>query len=575
MVDETPSLLELNWKITGKAGEGVMLGAKLFAQIIKRHGLVNFTYLEYPSLIKGGHQTGQVFASSKSATCQKRALDVLIAINTEGMKQHLDELTPETVVIYNSDAGQIDETAYRTKTTKIFALPLFSLAKEATGDLIATNVICLALSSYLFGLDQALVKQSIQDDLAGKPPEVITKNIQAFEAGWKLAGEKLGAPIKTIGKSEDQQILFTGNEAMGLGAIAGGVQFYSAYPMTPASGLLHYLAEQQTHYPLVVKHAEDEIGAINQAIGASFAGVRAMTGTSGGGLALMTEAVSLASVTETPLVILNAQRVGPATGLPTWTQQADLMFVLNMGHGEIERIVLTPGTVEEHFHLTKLAFDLAEKYQLPVFILSDKFALESYHTMKKIEASSIERQSLASTLPADGSFRRYKLTDDGISPRSLPGQANGYQLTNSYEHDEFGFSTEEAQPTQNQAQKRARKLQNIDQVLPQPVLLGPSEAKLTLVSWGSTVLVLSQLLNQMPDVNVIHLPRLWPFPVTQFTALAQKAKKLVMVEGNQSGQAERLIRQASGITFSDHIRRFDGRPFYSEDLIGQINNLLT
>jgi 2-oxoglutarate ferredoxin oxidoreductase subunit alpha len=290
----------------------------------------------------------------------------------------------------------------------------------------------------------------------------------------------------------------------------------------------------------------------------------------------MTEAVSLTSITETPLVILNGQRVGPATGLPTWTEQADLSFVLSMGHGDIQRIVLTPGTIEEHFNLSKLAFQLAEKYQIPVFIMSDKFALESYHTLIKPDSvASMQRQSLAeaSDLPEDNSYRRYKLTDAGISPRSLPGQPHGLHLANSYEHDEYGYATEEASVTKNQVDKRTRKMTGALAELPPPVLLGPAQADLTLVGWGSTVLVLQELINQLAQqpmgktVNAIHLPSVWPFPVEAFTALAKTAQKLVMVEGNAGGQAEKLIRQETGITLSDRIHRYDGRPFYVEELI--------
>lgn len=570
-----PQPQTLNWKITGKAGEGVMLAAKLFAQIIKRHGLANFTYLEYPSLIKGGHQTGQVYASSESATCQKRSLEALIAINQQGMQQHLSELTPETIVIYNSDAGPVDKTAYQQVTQHIFELPLFTLSKDNTGDLIATNIICVTLSAHLYGLDLSLTKQSILDDLAGKPQAIIDKDLKAFEVGLTLAQAKL-PQLKTITPAVDNKILVTGNEAIGLGALAGGCQFFSAYPMTPASALLHFMAEQQKNYPLVVKHAEDEIAAINQAIGASYAGVRAMTGTSGGGLALMTEAVSLTSITETPLVIMNGQRVGPATGLPTWTEQADLLFVVNMGHGDIQRIVFTPGTIAEHFELTKLAFNLAEKYQIPVFVMSDKFALESHHTLTKPNpVSTIQKTSLAeaSDLPEDNSYRRYKLTDNGISKRSIPGQPHGLHLANSYEHDEYGYATEEAEPTKNQVDKRTRKMAGVLAELPAPVLIGPAQADITLVGWGSTVLVLQELINQLAKqpigktVNAIHLPCVWPFPVDTFTNLAKTAQKLVIVEGNASGQAEKLIRQETGINFSDRIHRYDGRPFYVEDLI--------
>jgi len=564
-------LQNFNWKIAGKAGEGVMVVAKLMAKISKRHGMNVFNYLEYPSLIKGGHQTGQVYASFETARCQKRQLDLLVTLGKAGFAEHSSELTADSLIIYNQDAGLLDSITKAKLKSQIIELPFISLAKQATGSIQSANMGVLGVSAYFLGLDPKIAQQVIKDEFKGKAETVIADNLKTFEAAFS-AGQKLGQPIRQTEKKPDDQILLTGNEAIGLGALAAGVQFYSAYPMTPATALLHFLAAMQKHYPLVVKHAEDEIGAINHALGASFAGVRAMTGTSGGGFALMVESLALASSAEIPLVILEAQRKGPATGLPTWTEQADLSFVLTAGHGDTHQVVLTPGTVEEHFELTKVAFYLAEKYLLPVIILSDKSILESHQTMKKIEAMhKYQSQSLAQTLPADNSYRRYKITKDGISPRSLPGQPHGFQLTNSYEHDEFGFATETADQTQAQVEKRARKLEALVHEMPQPYLLGPKKAKITLVGWGSTINILTQLIEDQgatksSAVNAICLPAVWPFPEKVFSRLASFAGKLVMVEGNQSGQAEKLIRQETGLVMADHIRRYDGRPFYAEDL---------
>ncbi len=561
----------MNWKIAGQAGEGVMVISKMMAKICKRHGLQAFNYLEYPSLIKGGHQTGQVFASDSQASCQKKELDILVTLNQDGFDEHQDEITPQTLVIYNADAGELNHQQYQHLTTKIIEIPFKTLTKEKTGSFHATNITVLGASAYCLGFDLQIVINIIKDEFTSKDKKVIKDNLLALKAGW-AAAKKIIPPIKKTSHSKDNQILLTGNEAIGLGAIAAGVQFYSAYPMTPATALLHYLAAQQQNYPLVVKHAEDEIGAINHALGASFAGVRAMTGTSGGGFTLMAESVSLASMAEIPLVILEAQRKGPASGLPTWTEQADLNFILTAGHGDTQRVVFTPGTVAEHFELTKKAFYLAEKYQIPVFILSDKFILESHQTMAKPATSHTHpRQSMIEAAPQDNSFHRYQITKNGVSPRSIPGQEHGLQLTNSYEHDEFGYGTEEIEMTVSQVEKRTRKMTAIAQEITQPYLIGPKKAETTFVCWGSTVNVISQLihdqsLTKKQTVNAIHLPTMWPFPTKEFTKLAKSATKLVMVEGNQSGQGERLIKQETEIIFHDRIHRYDGRPFYVEDL---------
>lgn len=563
-----------NWKIAGKAGDGVMVTAKLIAKIAKRQGLSAFNYLEYPSLIKGGHQTGQVLVKTEGeATCQKRALDLLVLFNFNGFKEHALEINAQTLVVYNSDVGQLPEEAAKKFQRKLVGLPFFQLLRENQLNFLAANMMALGVSVYFLGLNFELSLKTIKDEFGSKNEKLVADNLKAFKLGFEYFSAQIKS-LFTLPINQDKSMLLTGNEAVGLGALAGGVQFYSAYPMTPASGLLHYLAGQQKKYPLVVKHAEDEIGAINQALGASYAGVRAMTGTSGGGFALMVESVSFASVAELPLVILMGQRTGPGTGLPTWTAQGDLGFVLSAGHGDTQRVILSPSTALEHFEFTRLAFNLAEEYQLPVFILSDKFALESYHTMLKPKVFQlVERQSSVANLGPESQYLRYSLTATGVSPRTLPGQPHGMQLTNSYEHDETGFATETAQAVKNQVEKRARKLKALTGKLPEPYLIGHARADITFISWGSTGLVMQEMAGQvsadaqLPRINAIQIPCIWPFPAQKFLSLIESAKKLVVIEGNQSGQLKRLIAQETGLLIQDQLLRYDGRPFYVEDIL--------
>jgi 2-oxoglutarate ferredoxin oxidoreductase subunit alpha len=368
----------------------------------------------------------------------------------------------------------------------------------------------------------------------------------------------------------------TGNQVVGTAALAAGVQYCSMYPMTPTSEILHFLAAQQHRFPLVVKHVEDEIAAINQAIGASYMGARAMTASATGGYALMVEGTSLAGIAETPLVIVVGQRPGPATGLPTWTCQSDLQFVLNAGHGEIPRVVLTPGSPEEHYTLTKLAFELAERFHLVVFVLSDKFALESYASMTTPEPKTQNERFgfVSETLPADNSYRRFVDTSEGWSPRSVPGQAHGLSITNSYEHDAFGYATEDAVIAKQMNQKRLRKLATVAPLVPKPVVIGAATATTTLVCWGSTRLVVEEVIRrgalQQHSINAIHFPCIWPFPKEEFLSAVAGAKRVVVVEGNQTGQLEQLIRQETGIVADRHIRRFDGRPFFAEEVLQEI-----
>ncbi|MBD3250005.1 MAG: 2-oxoacid:acceptor oxidoreductase subunit alpha [Candidatus Pacebacteria bacterium] len=572
---EQSSKPAFNWKIAGEAGHGVMLASQLMAKLAKRHAMSAFNYLEYPSLIRGGHQTGQVYADFDNVSCQHRDLDVIVIYTPAGFEVHQDEITSDTIIIYNSDFGPLDKAVEERYQGQITQMPLSTWAKETAGTGLAANVVSLGVSSYLLGLSQELGLNLIQDTFKGNQ-KLIQANEAAYIQGFNQAKQAELNPLFQIKPAKDNQILLNGNEAIGMGLLAAGLQFYSAYPMTPATGLLHFMNEHKDHYSLVVKQVEDEIGAINEAIGAAVAGVRAATGSSGGGFALMTEAVSFAGVAEIPLVILEAQRTGPASGVPTWTAQADLQFVLTAGHGDFPKVVLTPGTVEEHFDLAQKAVYLAEKYQLPVIILSDKFILESHQTMSQPESRhKLERYSQLeqSELPEDDSYLRYKLTDSGISPRSLPGQKHGLHLANSYEHDQWGYATEDSEPIKAQVDKRDRKMQLVVKEVPEPVLYGPKQAEVTFIGWGSTINVLQEVIKLMQEqglegkVNAIHLPCFKPLPVSALKKLTTQAQKLVMVEGNSNGQAENWLKQQAGIQMDDSLRRYDGRPFYAEDLV--------
>jgi 2-oxoglutarate ferredoxin oxidoreductase subunit alpha len=562
-----------NWKIAGEAGHGVMLASKLMAKMAKRHGMQAFNYLEYPSLIRGGHQTGQVYADFDNASCQQRELDAIVIYTQDGFEIHENEINDQTVIIYNSDFGELKDEYTKKWGKQVHTMPLSSWAKDTAGTALAANVVSLGVAAYLFGLEPDICKAVLKDEL--KQEKLVKKNFKAFDLGYKQAKKQL-KPMMKIPVKKDDRILLNGNEALGMGALAAGLQFYSAYPMTPATGLLHFMNEHKHKLPLVVKQVDDEIGAIHEAIGASFAGVRAMTGTSGGGFALMVEALSFAGTAEIPLVILEAQRTGPASGVPTWTAQADLQFVLTAGHGDFPKVVLTPGTVEEHFELAQTAVYLAEKYQLPVIILSDKYILESHQTMPTPdEKYDLERYSMAAAkdLPKDESYLRYKDTKNGISARSIPGQEYGLHLANSYEHDQWGYATEDAETIAKAVDKRARKMKTIMDELPKPYLIGPEKADITFVGWGSTINVFLEAIKRAKKgtVNAIHIPCIKPLPVAAFAKLAKSAQKLVMVEGNANGQGANWIKQEAGIEMDDMLLRYDGRPFYAEDLVSYIN----
>lgn len=568
----------LNWKVAGRAGEGIDVTGVMFGKLCMRHGMQVFSYREYPSLIRGGHNTHQVHASFDPVTCQQKKVDVLIALNEEGISLHQEEIHEGTIIFCEASQDGYDIQKYAHTGARIFNVPMTNMSRQATGHFLAQNVVALACSAWVLGLSKDLLAQVIKDQFGGKGEAIINKNLEALRLGYEFASANLPQIRAAIEIQPKEQILITGNHAVALGAISAGVQYFAAYPMTPTSDVLHTLALHQHQFPLVVKHVEDEIAAINHVIGASYAGVRAMTASATGGYALMVEATALAAVAETPLVICVGQRPGPATGLPTWTCQSDLEFILHAGHGEIPRVVLTPGSVAEHFELTRVAFELAEKHHVVAFVLSDKFALESYATMPAPKQDFANpRLGFAGQFPdgalaSDDSYRRFADTNTGTSPRSIPGQPHGLSITNSYEHDEFGYATEDGAMTKKMNERRAAKTAALLPEVPKPVRIGPEQAPLTLVSWGSTRLVLEEVLRQASagSLNVIHVPCVSPFPVADFSQLTQSAQKLIMVEANVTGQLERVIRQETGMTFAGHIRRYDGRPFYAEEILHEL-----
>ena len=411
-------------------------------------------------------------------------------------------------------------------------------------------------------------------------------NIKALKAGYDYARQNFGNNfkyrLKSVGKGG--RLFMSGNEAISAGSIKSGLKFFAAYPMTPASSILHTMASFEKDYNIVVKHTEDEIAAMNMVVGANFAGVRAMTATSGGGFALMVEAFGLAAQTETPLVVVNAMRPGPATGMATHSGQGDLRFVLHAAPDDFPRIVVAPGTVDECYYLTFHAFNLAEKYQLPVVILTDKYLGESFRTVEpfrtdlKVERGQLATKEQLESLANNGGYLRYKVTDSGVSLRTIPGQAGGEHVASSYEHDEEGFEREEEENKNKMAAKRSRKLEEATKEIPPPMFIGPDDADLTIVGWGSTkgpVLEAMRILQRDGiKTNFLQIIFVSPFPTKHVEAVLKRAKLVVDVEGNQTAQMASVIREKTGIEIENKILKIDGRPFSPEELATQFKELL-
>lgn len=565
------------WKVAGAAGEGIMTTGLLFSKTCARHGLYIFDYTEYPSLIRGGHNTYQVHASKEPVFAQRNTVDLLIALNKEGVELHLEELSADSLLFFDQEHQKIEPEKYKLKA-KFIDLPMIRLAKEAGGEAIMANNVALGASIYLAGLDLEILNQVIADVFTDKGDKVININQQAAQKGFDFVKNQT-QPKLSISKQATNHLTMTGNEAVALGALAGGLQFYAAYPMTPSSSILHYLAKNANLAGIVVKQAEDEISVINMAIGASFAGARSMVGTSGGGFCLMVEALGMAGITELPIVIFEGQRPGPALGLPTWTDQGDLKFVISASHGEFPRFVLAPGDAQEAFELARKALILAETYQTPVILLSDKYLAESRFTVEiPTTTFTNSRFGIASTPIPDGNgfFARYKLADSPVSPRSLPGTAGGVYIANSDDHDEYGLSSEESAMRTNQVNKRNRKLDLMRSEIPKQFWQEQPQANLTFISFGSTKGAIRSaretLIKEGILTNHLNLSWLWPFPRDQAKQVLDNSQNAVVVEGNSEGQLANLIAQETGIIIKNRLNRYDGRPFYPEEIVDYVKH---
>jgi len=411
----------------------------------------------------------------------------------------------------------------------------------------------------------------------------VAANLRVARAAYLYVQERYGADFEwKLEQVPDvpQRMIMTGNQALALGALAGGCRFISAYPMTPATSIIEWLAKHEEEYGVVTKHAEDEIAAINMAIGANFVGARAMTATSGGGFSLMVEALGLAGMCEVPLVVVEAQRGGPSTGLPTRTEQSDLLFVLNASHGEFPRLILAPGTVEACFDAGWQAFNLAEKYQTPVIIITDELLASSLRTVEvdgiAFDRVEIDRGSLLSQEDLDGltePYKRHAFTADGISPRAVPGHPKAIYATASDEHDEFGHITEDMENRKRMMEKRMRKLETARQDVEPPLRYGPEAAPIVLVGWGSTYGVLREVVERLDgEARLVQFQGLWPFPA-EAAAEALEGGELVLVENNITGQFKTLLQAETCIQVEHTVSRYDGRPFSPEDVIAGIKGV--
>ena len=564
------------WKIGGAAGDGIMVTGAMLGKIFTRAGLWVTDYSEYPSLIRGGHNTQVVQVDEEKIFTHDQGNEILVALNEETVRLHAKEISPNGVIIYDSKRLKIVPAMIGgRKDINLMDVPFQKIAEDLGGKEIMRNTVALGASLGFLKAPFDLVEAVMHDAFDDKGDEVVHMNINIAKAGYNYVLENFEKefPWRVKQKKSEKRIVIGGNDAISLGLIQGGLKFYSAYPMTPASSILSTLAELAPVCGHITKHAEDEISAINLAIGASFAGVRAATGTSGGGFCLMVEGLGLAAETETPLVLINAQRPGPSTGLPTWTEQGDLRFVMHASQGNFPRVVVAPADPEQAFFESIRALNLAEFFQTQVIILTDKYLAESHWTSEEFDLKKvlIEREKLAKLKAGSDYFERYKNSQNGVSQRSLPGQAGGIFMANSDEHDEFGFTTEDAGVRKIQMEKRAKKFRAISKYFSEPtVMYGPENADVTLVTWGSATLSCREALRKLKimgiNANILQILYILPFPAGSVAQALKNSKKTILVENNFSGQLGSVIKEFTGQECDEKLLKYDGRPFWPEEI---------
>jgi 2-oxoglutarate ferredoxin oxidoreductase subunit alpha len=590
----------VTWLVAGEAGYGISTMGATFARICTRAGLYVHGYGEYPSLIRGGHNTAGVRVGYEPVTSHSDKIDILLALNRNAIDFQIPEMQPNGIVIYDGES-LVWDVKIAPPSLRLCDVPLARITKELEADRVMRNTVALGASLAVFGFEFSHMEEMLQRMFGRKGPEVVQHNLNVAKAGYDYVNEHFAAGFPLAGggtgpyerkmqaKPEaPKHILLSGNEALALGALKAGVKFMAAYPMTPVTSIMLAIAGWGIKHNIVMKQTEDEIAAMNMAIGASYMGVRTLTATAGGGFSLMTEAIGMAAITETPLVAIEGQRPGPSTGLPTWTDQADLRFVMHASQGEFPRMVLLPGDVTECFDMMLKAFNWAEKYQMVVLVLVDKYMGESLHTADpfKHEDYVVDRGELMTMEEAlkitPGTYKRYEFTERGVSRRALPGYPNTIHAVSTDEHKEDGDLDESSANRIKMVDKRARKLETLQREAMNGTdgaeLHGPEDADLTLVGWGSMkgpILEAMKTANENGEkVNFLQIKMALPFATEQVAKILSTAKKTLLVENNSMAQMAGVIRENTGLAITNHLLRYDGRPIHSAQILDRINSEL-
>lgn len=564
-------MLDITITIGGEAGQGVQTIGEVLSRILIRNGYYVFSVQDYHSRIRGGHNSVQIRFSDQPIQAIGTDLDLLVCLNEETQIIHQSTLRSDGIII-----GTISNNPSISSSVFMIPIHFYEMAK-GLGNPIFANIIAVGALIEILGIDEKIAEWYLEKIFQKKGNDIVQLNKNALSLGQKEI-KKQQLPRKFLDRNGNQndkiRFLIGGNEALGLGAILAGCTFYSAYPMTPSTGIMNFISSRSKKYGIIVEQAEDEIAAINMALGASYAGAKAMTATSGGGFCLMVEGLGLAAMTETPIVVVDGMRPGPSTGLPTRTSQGDLEFVLSASHDEFPRFVFAPRDPQDAIDTMIRAFNLSDHFQVPAIILSDQYLADSNWTFSQLKVN--EKPQKTQTVLGDHTYQRYVLTESGISPRALPGMSNALVIADSDEHDEIGHLTEDLKLRVQMHEKRMKKIESMKKETRLPVYI-PGKAT-TLIGWGSTYGVLfearEKLIHLGIDAGLLHFTDVYPLS-TDALKMLKSVPDPIVVEGNYQGQLARLLERETQTHFSYRINRYDGRPFFVNELVNQIREVLS
>ncbi len=575
---------QLSWKIGGQQGEGVESTDRIFSTSLNRLGYYLYGYRHFSSRIKGGHTNNKIRISTHPIRAISDDLDILVAFDQETIDLNAHELRPGGVVVADAKFNPVLPEHIEAR---LFAVPITAIAEEL-GTSLFKNMAASGASWALLGLPLEVFNKAVEEEYGRKGASIVEKNVEAVRRGAQFVLDEAGGPLeefRLLPPDGEQKLFIIGNDAIALGAVAAGCRFMPAYPITPASEIMEYLIKKLPSLGGTVIQTEDEIAAVTMAIGANYAGARALTASSGPGLSLMTEAIGLSGITETPVVIVDTQRGGPSTGLPTKQEQSDLNAMVYGTHGEIPKIVLSPSTIEECFYDTIEAFNLADQYQVPVILMTDLQLSLGKQTSDILDYNriSIDRGKLVdSELPPlvdNKLFLRYQLTDDGISKRSIPGQLNGIHHVTGVEHDQEGRPSESSINRKQMMDKRLHKLDTL--VVTNPILVdAPHEQPdLLIIGMGSTGGTIDEARTRLTQdgitSNHITVRLIHPFPAEQIKPYLASAKNVIVVENNATGQLASQIKLHAGFGEKmSHILKYDGNPFLPKEIYEQSKGVL-